>query len=95
MLLVTASAQDNNVKLTITHAVGDDLAVADLEIRASTSTGMTTFDFPGDGTFSEGDNTTASYAYGADPGNETITVRIIHKPTEHEIFSREDVFVSG
>ena len=87
MLTVTAEAQgDENVKLTIKHEVGDGLAVADLEIRASKSAGMATFDFPGEGTFSVGDTTTASYTYGPNPQGKLITVYIIHKPSKHTIF---------
>lgn len=94
MLTVTAEAQgDQDVKLTIEHEVGDDLAVADLEIRASKSAGIATFDFPSEGTFSAGDTTTATYTYGPDPQGKVITVQIIHVPSNQRIFSSSDIFV--
>ena len=94
MLIVTAEAQgDQDVKLTIKHEVGDDLPVADLEIKASKSAGIATFDFPGEGTFSAGDTTTATYTYGPNPQGKLITVNIIHKPSNQKIFSSSEIFV--
>lgn len=94
MLTVTAEAQGSNVGLTISHEGGDDMDVDDLEIMASISDGtMTTLDFPGTGTFSVGDDSTATYAYGPNPQGKVITVYIIHVPSKQKIFSSATVVV--
>jgi hypothetical protein len=98
LLSVTANKVDaNDYTLTISHEGGDDLAIADLEIQASSSaTTMTTIAFPGSGTFSVGSQvTTGNIAYSPDVTGQVITVYIIHVPSNEKIFSSSTVVVQG
>jgi flagellin-like protein len=106
MLTVTAKdvPGDNNIELTISHEGGDDLVLADLQIKATknlTTGAMAEIkgtDLGGPGvvgaTFSVGEKGVARYsAPGIGPG-DTITVFIIHIPSKQKIFSSTSVVVT-
>ena len=98
LLAVTATKVDStHYRLTISHEGGDDMLVNDLQIQASSSaTTITTFAFPGSGTFSVGSTvTTGNIAYTPDVTGQVVTVYIIHKPSKEKIFSSSTVAVQG
>jgi hypothetical protein len=90
MMSVTAKAgQNNTVTITINHEGGDALALADLSVQASDSTGtmqLATLS-PSSGTLYAGSSCTATYNYGADPSGKYITVYVIHNPSKQKIYS--------
>ncbi|MCJ7720686.1 MAG: hypothetical protein MUO36_04380, partial [Candidatus Hadarchaeum sp.] len=96
LLVVTAQGSGNNVVLTISHEGGDDLAIANLQVQGSDSTGtmQTTTLSPSSGTLSVGETLTATYTYGgAITTSRAITVYIIHKPSQQKMWSSNDVIV--
>ena len=99
LLSVTATkVNDNSYTLTISHEGGDDLAIKDLKIQASTSATTTaTIDFPpGTGTFSVGSiATTASWTYTPAVTGQVVAVYVIHEPSKQKIFSSPTVAVQG
>ena len=98
MLTVVAENSGTDVNLTIEHAGGDDLVVADLQVKVSDNAGglVTTEDIPsGVGTtFTVGESGTITSAYGGglEPG-DVLTVYIIHVPSKQKIFSSTNVVV--
>jgi len=98
LLSVTATKVDStDYVLAISHEGGDDLAVSDLQIQASTSAStMVTIAFPGSGTFSVGSEvTTGNIPYSPDVTGQVVTVYIIHKPSKEKIFSSSTVAVQS
>jgi len=98
MVTLTADNVGDNIKLTIKHEGGDDLVVADLQIKATNdATGaMTTIDRPAlgvDTTFTVGETGIVSYSYPAAEAGTVITVYIIHVPSKQKLFSSSSVVV--
>jgi len=102
MLTVTAEESPaDNVKLTISHQGGDDLPIADLQVKATNSaTGaMATIDNlePLDvgATFTVGESGSISYDYANVNVGDVLTVYIIHVPSKQKIFSSTSVVVQA
>ena len=107
--LLAVSAKENGENayhLTISHEGGDDLAVKDLQIQAttpSTASGYTVYDFAAltgaSGTFSvgmlvsTGTGTPTAIPYTNVTG-QVVSIYIIHKPSKQKIFSSPTVAVS-
>ena len=99
MLTVTARDTGENVTLRVSHEGGDDLATADLQIKATDATNMATIDnlepLGVGATFTVGESGSITYAYvGVDIG-DVLTVYIIHVPSKQKIFSSSTVVVQS
>lgn len=102
MLTVVARDTGENVTLTIEHAGGDDLVVADLQVKATKATGLDTV-WNGSTTplgavgttFTVGESGTLSYDYAGVDVGDVLTVYIIHVPSKQKIFSSTNVVVQA
>lgn len=91
MLTVTAENTGSTTTLSITHEGGDDLALADLKVKAIDSTEVENTKI-GTGTFSVGDDKNVIMGLDTKDG-DVITVYIIHEPSKQKIFSSSSVVV--
>lgn len=94
-LEIAAENVDNeNVRITITHAGGDPLPAEEIVVKARNAEGsLVVVPMTGWDVLTVGENSSGVFTYGPNPEEKLIEVQVIHKPSGQFIARLKNVLV--